>query len=95
MLICGSCNHSKSFSCEHCRNWLELFDPAICRACYWGSPEKYDHIALEARRQVTINWVGDDQIRRYEMLSEEAQSQSQEPSELVRTIIDEWLESKR
>jgi hypothetical protein len=29
MPLCGSCNRAKSWSCEHCANWLEKKDPAI------------------------------------------------------------------
>ena len=27
MLLCGSCNRAKSWSCEHCANWLEEESP--------------------------------------------------------------------
>ncbi|MBZ0308561.1 MAG: HNH endonuclease [Anaerolineae bacterium] len=27
MLLCGSCNRAKSWSCEHCTNWLETKSP--------------------------------------------------------------------
>lgn len=94
MLICGSCNRSKSYSCEHCRNWLELLDPTLCQSCYWGSPDQYTHTALEERRQVTLNWVGDDQIHQYEALHEEAAARDQEVPELAREIIEDWLESE-
>ncbi len=51
MLLCGSANHAKSWSCEHCVNWLEPKKADICRACYWASPDDYTHVAMcEARR---------------------------------------------
>jgi hypothetical protein len=34
MLLCGSANRAKSWSCEHCVNWLELKKVEICRNCY-------------------------------------------------------------
>jgi hypothetical protein len=34
MLLCGSANRAKSWSCEHCVNWLEQKDAHICRSCY-------------------------------------------------------------
>jgi len=60
MLLCGSCNRAKSWSCEHCKNWKDLKDPLVCMNCYWGSPENYDHIALEAVRRLDIQWTGDE-----------------------------------
>ena len=35
MLVCGSCNRAKSWSCEHCSNWRETHDESVCRSCYW------------------------------------------------------------
>jgi len=60
MLLCGSCNRAKSWSCEHCENWKDLKDPLVCIACYWGSPENYNHIALEAVRRLDVQWTGDE-----------------------------------
>ncbi len=33
MLLCGSCNRAKSWSCEHCPNWLERKASVICKTC--------------------------------------------------------------
>jgi 5-methylcytosine-specific restriction endonuclease McrA len=46
MLLCASCNRTKSWSCEHCYNWKTTKDDSICNKCYWGNPEDYSHIAL-------------------------------------------------
>ena len=40
MLLCGSCNRAKSWSCEHCENWTTERSPEICQTCYWASPRK-------------------------------------------------------
>ena len=55
MLLCGSCNRAKSWSCEHCENLKEAKDSEVCERCYWGSPENYDHVALRPIRQLTIS----------------------------------------
>jgi hypothetical protein len=34
MVLCRSCNRAKSWSCEHCANWLEAHNPELCRSCY-------------------------------------------------------------
>ena len=60
MLLCGSCNRAKSWSCEHCINWKIEKNPSICMNCYWGSPENYNHIALEAIRRLDVQWSGNE-----------------------------------
>ncbi len=62
MLLCGSCQRSKSWSCEHCDNWREGRQPQICRSCYWAEPTDYTHIALKDHRRLEIVWLGDDEV---------------------------------
>jgi len=35
-LLCGECNRAKSWSCEHCPNWLQEKQPQICLTCLLG-----------------------------------------------------------
>ncbi len=44
MLLCGSANRAKSWSCEHCPNW-EKKEVSFCIRCFWAYPEDYDHVA--------------------------------------------------
>lgn len=62
MLLCGSCQRSKSWSCEQCDNWREGRQPEICRTCYWASPEDYTHIALKDHRRLEVVWLGADEV---------------------------------
>ncbi|MEI8372523.1 MAG: HNH endonuclease signature motif containing protein [Planctomycetota bacterium] len=62
MLLCGSCQRSKSWSCEHCENWREGRHAAICKSCYWAEPADYTHIALKDHRRLEIVWLGDDEV---------------------------------
>ena len=62
MLLCGSCQRSKSWSCEHCDNWREGRQPEICRTCYWAAPEDYTHIALKDHRRLEIVWLGEKEV---------------------------------
>jgi hypothetical protein len=62
MLLCGSCQRSKSWSCEHCDNWREGRQPEICKTCYWAVPENYTHIALKDLRRLEIVWLGADEV---------------------------------
>ncbi len=71
MLIDGSSQRSKSWSCEHCSNFLEIQNPAICRVCFWASPESYEHVAMEQKRRTEILWAGEE-ILDYEKLKTEA-----------------------
>ena len=60
MLVCGSCNRAKSWSCEHCRNWKEGHSLKVCQTCYWAQPENYAHIALRLVRRLDITWTGSE-----------------------------------
>lgn len=62
MLLCGSCQRSKSWSCEHCDNWREGRQLEICRTCYWAVPEDYTHIALKDHRRLEIVWLGEEEV---------------------------------
>jgi hypothetical protein len=60
MLVCGSCNRAKSWSCEHCPNGLEAKDPKVCTACYWANPLKYTHVATADIRRLDVTWTGSE-----------------------------------
>ena len=69
MLLCPSCNRTKSWTCEQCPNWLTAKDAATCTRCLLGSPTDYSHIATTPRRRLTLDWsageVGDfDRLKR-------------------------------
>lgn len=68
MLLCGSCQRRKSWSCEHCPNWSQK-SPTTCAACIWCEPESYTHVACEQIRTVTVTFTGSevtafDEVRR-------------------------------
>lgn len=60
MLLCGSCNRSKSWTCEHCDNLTGPRDSELCKTCYWGDPEDYSHIALRRMRRVDLVWDAEE-----------------------------------
>lgn len=64
MLVCGSCNRAKSWSCEHCDNFQGQ-ERNVCTRCYWASPEDYDHVALRLVRRLDLTWA-DDEVNTYE-----------------------------
>lgn len=56
MLLCGSANRAKSWSCEHCDNWRQLKRRDVCASCYWAFPEDYQHVAMNPRRRLDLLW---------------------------------------
>ncbi len=90
MLLCGSCNRAKSWSCEHCANWQDDKLSKVCLTCYWANPEDYLHIALREVRRADILW-NEDEVEAYERLKQSAlQNQSAIPQH-VKKIIDNYL----
>lgn len=60
MLLDASSQRAKSFSCENCRNMMELRDVQTCATCYWAYPESYTHVAMEDVRRADLEWRGDE-----------------------------------
>src|SRR5205085_7695874 len=86
MLLCGSCNRAKSWSCEHCENWLQIRKPELCVQCYWGSPENYLHIALQQMRRIDLTWSGKE-VKSYDAIKKMAKKKNIELPELLKEII--------
>ena len=86
MLLCGSCNRAKSWSCEHCINWLENKEPKICKLCYWAMPEDYKHVALKEIRRIDIVWKGEE-IQVYEALRKRAEKLNIAIPDYVKTAL--------
>lgn len=87
MLLCGSANRAKSWSCEHCVNWRELRDPEICQRCYWAFPEDYDHVAMRQARRVDIMWTGDE-VTVYDRLKKRTMELQKEIPAYIKEIIE-------
>lgn len=87
MLLCGSANRAKSWSCEHCENWNNIKSKSICLSCYWAYPESYRHIAMRPVRRIDLLWEGDS-VEVYERLKQRAISLNKELPDLVKEIIE-------
>jgi hypothetical protein len=83
MPLCNSCNRTKSWSCEHCQNWLKDKQPAICTTCYWAHPESYKHIAMVNIRRVDLVWL-ENEISAYEQLAAEAKAENKTLDEFIK-----------
>lgn len=86
MLLCGSCNRAKSWSCEHCINWLESKDPEVCKLCYWAMPDYYKHVALQEIRRIDVVWKGEE-IEVYEALNKRAKKVNVNIPEYVKIAL--------
>lgn len=86
MLVCGSCNRAKSWSCEHCPNGLLVKDPGVCVVCYWGNPLKYTHVATADIRRLDLTWTGDE-VRDYDAAKTKAGPEEQAMPKFVKDAV--------
>ncbi|WP_283788875.1 hypothetical protein QNI23_016600 [Bermanella sp. WJH001] len=86
MLLDGSAQRAKSWSCEQCQNFTTLQNPIICKSCYWAFPESYTHIAMLEQRTISIGWL-DSETKDYDKLCKEAQKRKMEPQDLIKALI--------
>lgn len=93
MLLCASCNRAKSWSCEHCENWIDSKDIEVCLKCYWGKPEKYDHITLAKIRRLELTWQGAE-VSFFELLRKEAEKGEIALPDYVKSLLVKYLERK-
>lgn len=92
MLLCGSANRAKSWSCEHCVNRLELKKPEICRSWYWAYPDDYTHIAMRQARRADILWT-EHEVADYEKLKQRTAKLQKNIPSYVKEVIALHLRS--
>jgi hypothetical protein len=90
MLLCGSCNRAKSWSCEHCPNWKNEKEEHVCKECYWGSPEKYTHVATSPVRRLDIQWASDE-TEQYDEVKKRSIAKKTTMPEYVKVILEQAL----
>lgn len=91
MLLCGSCNRAKSWSCEHCMNWLEIKKRDLCLSCYWANPESYKHVALRDIRRLDIIWM-EAEVEQHEKLRQRAEVMKEPMPDYVKAVLNKHLE---
>ncbi len=91
MLVCGSCNRAKSWSCEHCENGLNAKSSSVCLKCYWANPKNHVHIALREIRRADIVWE-ENEVQVYEKLKQQAQENSSPLPEFVKKVVKQFVE---
>lgn len=94
MLVCGSCNRAKSWSCEHCDNWEKIKSAITCRTCYWASPESYKHVAMEEARRLDVVWLGAE-TKAYDALKRTADASREPMPEYVKRVLNRIASKRR
>jgi len=90
MLLCGSANRAKSWSCEHCENWRSTKDKRICLSCYWAYPENYQHVAMRQIRRIDLIWQGEE-VRQYDKLKSDSAKSGLEIPQFVKDVLAKAL----
>lgn len=86
MLLDASSQRAKSWSCEQCAN-LAALDEAVCRTCFWASPEAYTHVALEQARRVDVIWRGAE-VEVYDRLRAQAELEGTTVAALLKRLSE-------
>lgn len=94
MLLSSSANRAKSWSCEHCENWIGKKDKKICLSCYWAYPDNYSHIAMRQIRRIDLIWQGDE-VATYDKLKAQSLKLQKEIPAFVKQIIEVELSRKK
>ncbi|HZX45509.1 MAG TPA: HNH endonuclease [Candidatus Nanoarchaeia archaeon] len=94
MLVCGSCNRAKSWSCEHCENWSGKKDITICKSCYWSFPENYSHLAGKQTRRLDLVWA-DEETKDFDALVKESKEQSKALPDYVKDVLKKHSKNKQ
>lgn len=94
MLLCGSCNRAKSWSCEHCDNWKNKRNQNICCSCYWAFPENYTHIAEKKIRRLDLVWINDE-VNEYDNILKESKELLMPLPVHVKEVIRKHLQNKK
>jgi len=94
MLLCGSCNRAKSWSCEHCKNWEKDHLATVCKTCYWVSPGNHAHIALLLIRRLDITWTGEE-VPEYDRLVKLSKHARKKLPEFVKDALRDTIREDR
>lgn len=92
MLVCRTCNRGKSWSCEHCPNWITDKKPEVCQTCFWCQPTDYKHIATLQARRLNLVWR-DKEVDEYDQLTVLSDQVGSELPEFVKAVLRKHLMS--
>lgn len=86
MLVCGSCNRAKSWSCEQCPNWHEK-SRYVCGNCYWAYPTRYEHVATRNVRRTDIIWEDSTEVSLHDQISHMASDLQRSIPEQIKELL--------
>lgn len=87
MLLSPSANRAKSWTCEHCENWVKK-DTGFCLCCFWAHPENYEHVAGKYERIISLVFTGNEIEDYYKLIKLSGERKAQE---VIKKIIHEHL----
>lgn len=87
MLLSPSANRAKSWTCEHCPNWISK-NIDYCIKCFWAYPENYTHVAGKEMKQIIITFTGDE-IEDYNKLVELVGVDEAENT--IKSLVDKFI----
>lgn len=87
MLLSPSANRAKSWTCEHCKNWVAK-DVNFCMRCFWAYPEDYDHVAGKPEKVIAIIFSGNEIEDYYKLIRLSGESEAQAT---IKQILHEHL----
>jgi hypothetical protein len=83
LVLCGSCNRRKSWTCEHCENWLRIKSLKFCTSCYWAEPDSFAHVAMLQQRRIDLIWIGEG-VKEFDRLRMDAARHNRTLSEEIK-----------
>lgn len=86
-VLCGSCNRKKSWACEHCQNFQETRNVAVCRSCYWSGSYSYSHVATVQERRTELVWLGKPETDVADKLNQDAMRLGKTLPEHIKEIL--------
>lgn len=89
MVLCRSCNRTKSWTCEHCPNWLTK-RVNTCKTCYWASPTNYRHVATIEIRRADVSWTAEE-VKVYDQLRRASEKTGQSVQEAIKEAVARLL----
>ena len=90
MLLSGTMNTAKAWSCRNCKNTEEFRNRNICKRCYWAYPEDYDHVAMKDIRRLDLVWQGKE-VKDYDALIRLSEDENVDLPEFIKLALKKLI----
>ncbi|KAA5951127.1 HNH nuclease [Pantoea sp. VH_18] len=88
MLLTGTSQRQKSWSCEHCDNFKNNKDISICKTCYWAYPEEYSHLAMTEARRIILEFKGITEIDIHNKIKKISQEEGLSIQDFIKVVLN-------